>query len=249
MPRIIPCLLLKDGGLVKGVKFKNHKYIGDPLNAVRIFNNKEVDELILLDISATIENRAPDLQFIERVADECYMPFTVGGGINNADQIREIIKAGAEKIVINTAAIEEPGLIKEASSLFGAQSIIVSIDVKKGLFNKRYVYSHCGNEKTKLEPVVWARKAERLGAGEILINSIDNDGLMQGYDLDLIKAVSGSVGIPVIALGGAGRIEHFKDGLVAGASAVAAGSMFVFNGKYKAVLINYPALGEVERIM
>lgn len=246
-PRIIPCLLLKDLGLVKTIKFSNPKYIGDPINAVRIFNDLEADELVFLDITASKENKLIDLRFLKRVAEEAFMPFAVGGGINNADQIKEIFKAGAEKAVLNTFAIEKPELIKEAAEIFGSQSIIVSIDVKK--VNGEYlVYSHCGTKKTDLNPINLAKKMENLGAGEIIINSIDCDGLMEGYDLSLIKLVSDAVNIPVIALGGAGQVSHFKEAITKGASAVAAGSLFIYSGKNRGILINYPEKSELNEI-
>jgi cyclase len=246
IPRIIPCLLLKGDGLVKGVKFKNHTYIGDPLNAVKIFNDKKVDELFFLDITASSEGRIPRLDLIRDIADECYMPFGVGGGICSIQQIKEIIEAGAEKVSINSAAIENPKLIKEAAAIFGNQSIVVSIDVKKNWRGKYVVMSHSGTKKSKWDLINWVKQTEDMGAGEILINSIANDGTMEGYDLELIKAVSGAVSIPVIATGGAGNMNHLADAVSAGASAVAAGSMFVFTGRHRAVLINYPSIREIE---
>lgn len=246
IPRIIPCLLLKADGLVKGVRFKNYKYVGDPLNAVKIFNDKEVDELIFLDITATAENRGPDLELIQRIADECYMPFGVGGGITSVEQIRRVLEQGAEKVVINSAAIKNQELIRDASKFFGNQSIVVSIDVKRTFFGKELVYSCSGKKKTKKTPVEWAKQIEALGAGEIIINSIDKDGTMLGYDIELIRRVSEEVNIPVIACGGAGKVEDFASAVYAGASACAAGSMFVFTGSLKAVLINYPSKEELQ---
>jgi len=246
MPRIIPCLLLKGDGLVKGVKFKNYTYIGDPLNAVKIFNDKKVDELFFMDITASAEGRIPRLDLIRDIADECYMPFGVGGGICSIQQIKEIIEAGAEKVSINSAAIENPKLIKEAAAIFGNQSIVVSIDVKKNWRGKYVVMSHSGTKKSKLELINWVKQVEDLGAGEIIINSIANDGMMEGYDLELIRAVSKAVSLPVIAAGGAANMNHFAEAVSAGASAVSAGSMFVFTGRHRAVLINYPSVGEIE---
>lgn len=239
--RIIPVLLLLNNGLVKGVHFRNHKYVGDPINAVRIFNEKGADELFLLDISATKRGGIPDPLLIERIADECYMPFGVGGGICNISQIRQLLQAGAEKVSINTAAIERPELIKEASEIFGSQSITVSIDVKRNWRGNYFIYSHSGSRKTRLNPINWAEEVAFLGAGEILLNSIDQDGTGKGYDLELIKKISNAVDIPVIACGGAGNSSHFLQAVEqGGASATAAGSLFVFYGPKRSVLIQYP---------
>jgi len=245
-PRVIPVLLLKGEGLVKGTRFKDYAYLGDPINAVHIFDEKEVDELIFLDITATRENRVPGLEYIAGIADECYMPFAVGGGIRNVEQIRALLHAGAEKVSINSAAVEQPDLITEAANLFGSQSVVVSIDVKKGRENSYHVYTHAGTKKTQLDPVQWAIRAAELGAGEILLTSIDHDGTMNGYDLNLVQKVSQAVTVPVIACGGAGRVEHFAEVMRHGASAVAAGSMFVFHGKRRAVLISYPTEMELQ---
>jgi cyclase len=250
IPRVIPCLLLKDKGLVKTVKFKNPKYVGDPINAVRIFNEKEVDELIFLDITATIEKRPPPIDVISQISDECLMPLTFGGGISTVDQVKQVLNAGAEKVSINTSAVENPILIKEASENFGSQSIVVAIDVKKKLFGKYEVFTHDGTRGTGLDPVQFSQKMEEYGAGEILINSIDRDGTMQGYDINLIKLITTAVNIPVIACGGAGKVHDFSEALLTGgASAVAAGSLFVFYGKRRAVLINYPTREELESFL
>ena len=250
IPRVIPCLLLKDKGLVKTVKFKNPKYVGDPINAVRIFNEKEVDELIFLDITATIEKRPPPIDVISQISDECLMPLTFGGGISTVDQVKQVLNSGAEKVSINTSAVENPILIKEASENFGSQSIVVAIDVKKKLFGKYEVFTHDGTRGTGLDPVQFSQKMEEYGAGEILINSIDRDGTMQGYDINLIKLITTAVNIPVIACGGAGRVHDFSEALLTGgASAVAAGSLFVFYGKRRAVLINYPTREELESFL
>jgi cyclase len=247
-PRVIPVLLLRGEGLVKGIQFKNHTYVGDPMNAVHIFNEKEVDELIFLDIIATQENRIPHLEYISQIADECYMPFTVGGGIKDVKQIREILSAGAEKVSINTTAMENPTLITEAANLFGSQSIVVSIDYKKPWLGSKQVFTHSGSRGTKLNPVEWAVNVAEFGAGEILLNSIDRDGTMQGFDLETISQVSNAVNIPVIACGGAWKVEHFDEAVSSGASAVAAGSMFVFHGRRRAVLISYPSQNEFDRV-
>ncbi len=242
--RVIPCLLLKNLGLVKTVKFSDPKYIGDPINAVKIFNDKEVDELIFLDITATNEKRKPSFEFISRIAKECFMPFSYGGGIRSLEDIKEILRLGTEKVVINSYAFENPGFIKEASKIFGRQSIIASIDVKKN-----EVFTNSGTRPTGLNPVDYAIKMEQMGTGEIFLNSIDKDGIMEGYDLELVKSVSEKVNIPVIISGGAGKLEDFKKAINHGASAVSAGSMFVFIGKNRAVLINYPNQRELEQVL
>lgn len=249
-PRVIPVLLLRGEGLVKGIQFKDYKYVGDPMNAVKIFDQKEVDELLFLDITATQENRTPRLEYIEKIAEECYMPFGVGGGIKTVAQIREILYAGAEKISINTAAVENPSLIQAAAEQFGRQSVVVSIDFKKARWTRSYnVYTHSGTKKTNLDPVEWAVKAAELGAGELLLNSIDRDGTMQGYDLEMTARVAQAVDVPVIACGGAGTLLHLAEAVNEGqASAVAAGSMFVFHGRKRAVLINYPTQAELDTI-
>jgi len=245
--RIIPVLLLDKSGLYKTQRFLNPRYIGDPINAIRIFNDKEVDELAFLDIGATIDNRNPNLAVLKDIASECFMPLSFGGGIRNVEMIREILNVGVEKVVINTAAVERPRLISESAQLFGSSTIVISIDVKRNHFGKPLVHIRGGRERTRLNPVDWAVEAERLGAGEVLINSIDQDGMMQGYDWTLIKSVSDAVSIPVVAAGGARGIIDFaraiKDCKV---SAVAAGSCFVFQGKHRAVLITYPTRMELE---
>jgi len=248
--RVIPCLLLKNKGLVKTVKFKDPKYVGDPINAVKIFNDKEVDELIFLDINATIENRKPNFKLISDIASECFMPFSYGGGIRDLSDAKKLFNIGIEKIIINSYAYENTSFIKEASELFGSQSIVISIDVRKNLFGKYEVFTHSGTKNTKLDPVLFAKKVECMGAGEICLNSIDRDGTMKGYDIELIKQVSESVSIPIIASGGCGKIEDFKDAVInGGASGVAAGSIFVFHGKHKAVLISYPSTHELDKLL
>lgn len=247
--RVIPCLLLKGLGLVKTIKFKDPKYVGDPINAVKIFNDKEVDELIFLDISATVEKKRPAIELITRIAGECFMPLAYGGGIGTIQDIQDILSLGAEKVSINTVAVETPELIRAAADLFGSQSIVVSIDVRKKLFGGYEVCIRGGKKATGLDPVAHAVRMEELGAGEILINSIDRDGTMQGYDTDLIKKVAGAVSIPVIACGGAGRVEDLGAAVKAGASAVSAGSMFVFRGRLRAVLINYPSIRELKEAL
>ena len=249
LPRVIPVLLLSGKGLVKGVQFDRHSYIGDPINTVQIFNAKDVDELIFLDITATAEGRIPSLEMIQRIADQCLMPFSVGGGIKTIKDIRDILSAGAEKVCLNTTAMEDPAIIRQTADNFGRQSIIVSIDVrpdKNGVYD---VYSRCGTKKTGTDVVAMAIQMENQGAGEIMLNSIDRDGTMTGYDLPLLQQVCKSVTIPVIACGGAGTLKHLQEGInIGGASAVAAGSFFVFQGSRRAVLISYPSKLELIEI-
>ncbi|PKP60581.1 MAG: imidazole glycerol phosphate synthase subunit HisF [Candidatus Altiarchaeales archaeon HGW-Altiarchaeales-1] len=248
--RVIPVLLLRNRGLVKTVEFKEGKYIGDPINAVKIFNEKEVDELIFLDITASKEQREPNFDLIYDIATECFMPFGYGGGIKTIQHIKKLFSSGAEKAVINSCAIENPSFIKEASDFFGSQSIVVSIDVKKSLTGKYKVYDSSKDKLTDLDPVDFCIKMESLGCGEIFLNSVERDGIMKGYDIELIEKVANAVNIPVIACGGAGKLEDFRDAVKQGnASAVAAGSLFVFYGKHKAVLINYPSQEELEKIL
>ncbi|CAG4999638.1 Imidazole glycerol phosphate synthase subunit HisF [Dyadobacter sp. CECT 9275] len=248
-PRVIPVLLLKDKGLVKSVKFSNYRYIGDPINAVRIFNELKADELVFLDILATKEKRSINLDFVRQVGDEANMPFAVGGGIQTIRQIKDTINAGAEKVIINSFAVRKPAFIKEASEEFGSSTIVVSIDIKKRLLGKKQVYTESGSYATGLNPVEWAQQMEANGAGEIIITSIDHDGMMQGYDLVLIQAISAAVSIPVVASGGAGELADFKAAVqLAHASAVAAGSLFVYHGPRKAVLVNYPKNEELRNL-
>ena len=248
-PRIIPALLLRNMGLVKSVAFKNYKYIGDPINAVKIFNDLKADELVFLDILASKEKRVVSLDFVSNVGDEANMPFSVGGGIRTIKDIRDILKAGAEKVVICTSAVEESSFITEAALEFGSSTITVCIDVKKNFFGKQQVFVCGGSKSTDFNPVYFAKIMEEKGAGELIINSIDKDGSMEGYDIDLIRAVSDAVTVPVVALGGAGKIEDLNKAVEDGhASAVAAGSLFVFHGPRRAVLINYPQPEELKTI-
>lgn len=239
--RIIPVLLLKDDGLIKTTRFKDPVYIGDPLNIVKIFNDKEVDEIVLLDIMATRYKRKPSIDRIFEIASECFMPFAYGGGVSELGEIKEILQSGAEKVVINSSAFLNPELITEASRQFGSQSIVVSIDVKKNMFGRYDVFIEGGTRNTKTDPVKFAVEMERRGAGEIFLNSIDKDGTCTGYDIFLIKQVARAVEVPVIACGGARNVDDFKEAVnIAGASAVSAGSMFVFQGPHKAVLVSFP---------
>jgi cyclase len=247
--RVMPCLLLKNNRLVKTVQFKNPDYIGDPVNAIKIYNEKEVDELIFLDISATLENRSPPFENIINITNECFMPVTYGGGISKIEDMRKIFHSGIEKIAINSYSISNPGFVKSAAKEFGNQSVIVSIDVKKDKFGIYNVFSHSGTKKTNLDPVQHAVNMEQCGAGEILLTSINHEGMMNGYDIELISRVSKSINIPLIAHGGAGSVEHFKQAVKAGASAVAAGSMVVYQGKNKGVLINFPSQAELKKLL
>jgi len=247
--RVIPTLLLKDSGLVKTVKFKNPVYLGDPRNVVKIFNDKEVDELVLLDIQASIENRSPLFDLISEIASECFMPLGYGGGIRSLEDIKKLMYIGIDKVIINTNAIENPDLIKEASSEIGNQNIIVSLDIKRNFYGRRRVYIKAGRKSTRYDPVELAVKMQSLGAGELLINSIDFDGTMNGYDSGLIKNITDAVDIPVIACGGAGKFDDLVNVIKdSGASAAAAGSLFVFHGVSKAVLINFPTQIQLREI-
>ena len=239
-PRIIPVLLLQGNALVKSKGFKDFRYIGDPINAVKVFNDLKADELVFLDIEATKEKRTISTELVRQVGEEANMPFAVGGGIKNLDEIQKIIAQGAEKVIINTCAVENPKFIREASDNFGSSTIVVCIDVKKKFFSGNVVWSNSGSKSSKYSPKDFAKLIEENGAGEIIIQSINKDGTMSGYDLDLIKAISTTVTIPVVALGGAGNLEHMIEAYKKGfASALAAGSLFVFQGPKKGVLINY----------
>jgi cyclase len=243
-PRIIPCLLVHKGGLVKTKAFKDPKYVGDPINAVRIFNEKEADELMVLDIDATVEKVAPNFSLIAKLAAECRMPLCYGGGVTNAEQAARIVDMGVEKVAVSAAAIGNPLLLTEMASAVGRQSVVAVLDVRKqtGVFSNGYeVCSHNSKSVYKRDPVELALQLQDAGAGEIVINSIDRDGLMQGYDIELAAQVKQSLEVPVTFLGGAGSIEHMGE-LIArlGVVGVAAGSLFVFKGKYRAVLISYP---------
>ncbi len=241
LPRIIPCLLLLHKGLVKTVMFKDPKYLGDPINIVRIFNDKEVDELVFLDISATVENRPPSFDLLRNITSECFMPLGYGGGIKSIEDIRNLLAIGIEKVILNTSAIEKPALIRSAADYAGSSSVVVSMDVKRKRIDGYEVMSHSGKRGTGLDPVSHAVEVEQLGAGEILLNSIDRDGTMQGYDLELVRQVSEAVSIPVVACGGAGKIQDLADVIrLGGASGAAAGSLFVFQGPLRGVLISYP---------
>lgn len=239
-------MLLHNGGLIKSVKFKEYKYVGDPINAVKIFNEKEVDEIAVIDIDASREGKGPDIKKITEIAGEAFMPMAYGGGITSIDQIKEIYYNGIEKVIINKAAVETPGLITNAAKLFGSQSVMVSVDVKKSFLKGSRVYTDNGKTNTGLSPVDFAKQMEGAGAGEILLNSIDKDGTFEGYDYELIQKMSSVLNIPLIACGGASDVDDFKKAVKSGASAVAAGSMFVFQRPHRAVLISYPSQQELK---
>ena len=246
--RVIPCLLLRGEGLVKTTRFKDPRYVGDPINAIRIFNDKEVDELVLLDITASREGRGPALSAIRDFASECFMPVAYGGGIRTVEDARQVLALGVEKVILNTMALRRPELIAEIAREFGSQAVVVSIDARKKLVGGYEVMGSGGTMKTGIKPVDHASRLVELGAGEILLTSIDRDGTESGYDLVLTGSVAQAVTVPVIACGGAGAVEHFRAAVNDGrASAVAAGSMFVFHGKHRAVLISYPERSELER--
>jgi cyclase len=244
--RVMPCLLMSRGALVKTVNFKNPTYVGDPVNAVRIFNQKEVDELILLDITASSENTGIDYDTIEKVVGECFMPITYGGGVSSVDEMRRLYALGIEKISLSTTAVSNPNLVQEAAKVFGNQSVVVTLDVKKTFFGKYTVRMNRGREDTKQSVADIARQMQEYGAGELVLYSIDRDGTWSGFDLELIRQVTNQVTIPVIATGGAGKLDDLRAVVKeAGASAVAIGSMAVFQGKDLGVLIKFPKLEEL----
>jgi cyclase len=247
-PRVIPCLLMRSGGLVKTVKFKNARYVGDPINAVRIFNEKEVDELVFLDIGSAGTRAAPDFDLLADIASEAFMPFSYGGGITSIGHVKRLYALGVEKVVLNTAAADQPRLVSEAAALAGSSGVVVSMDVRRSWLGSYTVCVAGGTRDLKREPAAYAHDMEKLGAGEILLNAIDRDGTREGYDLELVRRVSEAVSIPVVVAGGAGHLRHFREATEAGASALAAGSMFVFHGKHDAVLITYPEYEELDRI-
>jgi cyclase len=244
--RIIPVLLCNlEGSLVKTQKFKKPVYVGDPVNAVKIFNDKEVDELIFLDITATAQGRRPNIRYISEIATEAFMPLCYGGGLSNIEDIKAVIKAGIEKVAINSALENDSDLIRRAADVLGSSSTVASIDVKKDFWGKYRVNVRNASKSLAMPLIEFAQMIEQKGAGEIVLNNVDRDGLMEGFDLNLIRDVSSSVKIPVIACGGAGNLMHLRQAIDAGASAVAAGSMFLFQGKHRAVLISYPSQAEL----
>jgi len=246
-PRIIPVLLYRNGGLVKSVKFKNYTYIGDPINAVRIFNDCFADEIIILDIEASKKNSAIDIQLVKEVGEEANMPFSVGGGISTLQQIYDRLQNGAEKVILNTAALQNMAFVKEAADNFGSSTITVCADIRKNLLGKYHVYSHKDGKSADSHYLDYIRRIEDAGAGEIILQSVDNDGLMKGYDLKLYESVSKEINVPLVALGGAGDIHDMeKLWNQSAVNSFSAGSMFVYFGKMKGVLINYPKIDRNE---
>ena len=248
--RIIPCLLLHKNGLVKTVKFQKPKYVGDPINAVKIFNEKEVDELMVIDIDATVENREPHYDQIEDIVSEAFMPVCYGGGITTTEQMRRLFRSGVEKISLSAAAFNNMELVSHAAQQFGSQSILVTLDIKKKWTGKYCLVSNNGKKKYDQDPIQAAMKMEELGAGELIINSVDRDGVGEGYDITYLKQLTDLVNIPVVALGGAGTVEHLRSVIIeGGVSAAAAGSMFVFHGRHRAVLISYPTHDNIQELL
>ncbi len=245
--RVVPVLLMRDGLLVKTEQFKKPVYVGDPINAVRIFNDKEVDELVILDMDPCRNGSSIKTDLIEEIAGEAFMPVAYGGGIDSADAARSLVRLGIEKVVINSAATK-PGLIADISSTLGAQAVVGSVDVKRRR-GKAWAWTEGGSKNSGNSPLAHSQHLVGEGVGEIFLNSIDRDGTMKGFDLDLIRTVSAGVSVPVMACGGAGGLHHLQEALEAGASAVAAGSMFVFHGRHRAVLITYPARSEIIETM
>lgn len=247
-PRVIPVLLVSDGYLVKPIKFRGGQYIGDPINAVRIFNDKQVDELVICDIDASVNGAGVNYTLIEEIASEAFMPVGYGGGVTSADDARRITGIGIEKVVLNTAAVERPTVITEIAEALGSSSTVVSVDARKRLVGGWDTLTRRGSKKTGLTPAEAAARAQALGAGEILLSSIDREGTRTGYDLALIESVAAAVSVPIIALGGAGSVDDLAPALAAGASATAAGTLFVLNGKHRAVLISYPTPQQVRAL-
>ena len=246
--RVIPCLLLKGAGLVKTVRFKDPKYVGDPINAVKILNEKEVDELIFLDITASREGKGPAFGTIEDIASECFMPVAYGGGIRTVEEAQRIVSMGVEKIVLNAAALHTPAIVTELSERIGASSTVVAIDVKKDLLGRYRVYDATRQQTSERSPVEHAKRMVAAGAGEIFVNDVTRDGTGTGFDLTLIRAVTSAVDVPVIVCGGAGGLDDLRQASDAGASAVAAGSLFVYMGKHRAVMINYPRYAVLQEL-
>ena len=247
--RLIPCLLLRGAGCVKTLRLRKPTYLGDPINIVRIFNDREVDELIVLDIDARREGRGPRLDHLADLASECFMPLCYGGGVRSLEDIERVFAVGVEKVSINTQAVLDPALVESAARQFGSQSIVASIDVRTDLLRRRRVVTHGGRRSHALDPVAHARAMEERGAGEVLLNSVERDGVMGGYDLALVADVARAVHVPVIACGGAGSLEDAARALRAGASAAAAGSLFCFAGPSREVLVNYPDRRDIDAML
>ncbi len=248
LPRVIPTLLLRGTGLVKTVRFKDPVYVGDPRNAVKIFNEREVDELLLLDIQATPANAPIQFDLIQEIVTEAFMPIGYGGHITRAEEALRLVKMGIEKIVLCTAAVKTPALVNEISALVGASSTVVCVDYKRNFWGKNEVMIAGGRTGAGRDPLDFAREMQQRGAGEVILNCVDRDGTMQGYDLDLLRRAASALDIPLIACGGAGKLADFRAAVDAGASAAAAGSLFVFHGRHRAVLINYPTRAELRQL-
>ena len=239
--RVIPVLLLKNQGFVKGVKFKNHRYIGDPINTIRIFNDKEADEILILDILASNNGAGPNFKILADLTTEAFMPLSYGGGIKTIHDIEKLFSIGFEKVVLNSHAAIDATFIRNAVSIAGSSSVVVSIDVKKNLFGKYEMYIKSGTQKHSMNPFDFAKHAQQMGAGEFIINNIDKEGTKTGYDLQLMKSMTEILSVPVISAGGAGTLQHFKDAVKEShVSAVSGGNFFVYHGKHDAVLIQYP---------
>lgn len=248
--RVMPCLLLRRGQLVKGVKFADHRYVGDPINAVRIFNDRPIDELTLFDIGATRAGAGPDFDRLADIVSECFVPICYGGGVSTVEQARRLLRIGVEKVCLNSAALDDPSIVARVADAIGSQSVVVSIDVRRDFLRRGRVWSHAGRKPPTADPVVYARQLQAAGAGELVVGAVDRDGTMSGFDLELTSAVAGAVDIPVIAMGGAGSAADLRAAIHGGgASAAAAGAMFVFQGRHRAVLINFPTQEELDAIV
>jgi cyclase len=248
--RVIPCLLLHKGGLFKTEKFNKPTYIGDPINAIKIFNEKEVDELMFFDIDSSAQHRDPNYKMIEDIASECFMPLSYGGGVKTIEQMKKIFKLGVEKISLSSQVVENPNFLLEATSIFGSQSVIVTIDIKKDFWGNKKIFIYNGKKNTKLDPINFVKKIETLGAGEIVVNSIDHDGVMCGYDIELLKVIKSITKVPIVALGGAGNLIHMKEVFqISNVDAAACGSMFLYQGPLKGVLISYPSVKKIQELL
>jgi cyclase len=248
--RVMPCLLMDQGELVKTVKFKSPSYVGDPVNAIKIYNEKEVDELVILDISASVNRTSIQFSKLQEITDECFMPLSYGGGIRDFEDVKKIFKIGIEKVILNSYAFENPEFITKIAEYYGSQSVVIAMDIKKNFWGNYHVYSHSAQKEYKLSPEEHVKKMEQYGAGEIFVNSIDKDGTWEGFDITLVRKITETVNLPVIACGGAGNLDHIaqvvKEG---GASAVALGSMAVYQKKGMGVLINFPERKALEKIL
>ncbi|MEK6627792.1 MAG: AglZ/HisF2 family acetamidino modification protein [Bdellovibrionota bacterium] len=247
--RVVPCLLLSGKKLVKTIKFGDAKYIGDPINAVKIFNDKEVDEIMILDIEASVQQKPPQFEYLSEVVSESFVPISYGGGINSLEHIDKLLQMGIEKVCLNSVNAKDFELITEASKKYGAQSVVGVIDIKKTLLGRNEIYFKNKKLSINMQPVEFAQSLQEFGAGEVLLNFVDRDGTYKGYDLELTKEISNRLKIPIVVVGGAGSVEDFKRAFHAGANAVSAGSLFVYHGPHKAVLINYPTRKQIEDII